>query len=638
MAAELSFRHTATGSTMKATIRKPLTTGGKIQMCVTATGAFEDLTVANWATYIITMTETPASSYGYVGTWPAGLTTVGWYIVDFYDGATIAGTLAGTLLGYWDGTNFVLGGADTRQRAGLGISVAATTGNWATAGTWAGGVVPAVGDAIIVRNGVTVTIAVDLDLAQFGELELQGTGDIEISALITVATVPAEWTIAVNSGTITTNYGTVTNNAGTVTTNNGTVTENNSVVTTNNGTVASNNDTLTNNSFGGTVAINSSSGTITDNIPGGTVITNLGTVTNNTGIVNVVQTGSAAAIAALTTTVASASSTTVFVLTAGSAVASAYNGMLIALTDATDAHTEVRRIVSYAVTTKTVTVDRAFAFTPASPDVAVIMKTGYADANVTHIAGTATAVPGAAGGLLISGSNDGTTTLGALTVTGALSTGAVTLASAAITGALSVGTTTTLTGAVSLGSTLGITGAVTLSSTLATGAATFASAAITGAFSVGTTTTLTGAVSAPAGIAANITGNLIGTVSFLTTYTGNTVQSGDSYAIVNGAHGLVSIQDDLDILTGGGGATSDTIVVTDATATPLDGVGVWINSDLAGADSGTRVAGVKYTNASGEVTFQLNDGTYWIHCELSGQDFTTSYPMELTVSGGSFSV
>ncbi|HUU82350.1 MAG TPA: hypothetical protein VM243_02495, partial [Phycisphaerae bacterium] len=83
-----------------------------------ATGAFEDLTVANWATYVITMTETPASSYGYVGTWPAGLTTVGWYIVDVYDGATIAGTLAGTLLGYWDGTNYVLGGADAREISG----------------------------------------------------------------------------------------------------------------------------------------------------------------------------------------------------------------------------------------------------------------------------------------------------------------------------------------------------------------------------------------------------------------------------------------------------------------------------------------------------------------------------------------
>ena len=119
---------------------------------------------------------------------------------------------------------------------------------------------------------------------------------------------------------------------------------------------------------------------------------------------------------------------------------------------------------------------------------------------------------GGAGGLLISGSNAGTTTLGALTVTGA----------------------TNLTGAVALGSTLGVTGAVTLSDALTVGATTFASAAVTGALSVGTTTTLTGNVSLggtlavdgattftgvvthTAGLVSNITGNLSGSVGTLT--------------------------------------------------------------------------------------------------------------------------
>jgi hypothetical protein len=80
---------------------------------------FVDLAIADWANYILPMTETPASSYAYVGSWPATLTTAGWYVVDFYDGATIAGTLAGTFLGYWDGTTFGLGGADTRQWVGV---------------------------------------------------------------------------------------------------------------------------------------------------------------------------------------------------------------------------------------------------------------------------------------------------------------------------------------------------------------------------------------------------------------------------------------------------------------------------------------------------------------------------------------
>lgn len=78
---------------------------------------------------------------------------------------------------------------------------------------------------------------------------------------------------------------------------------------------------------------------------------------------------------------------------------------------------------------------------------AALTADGNMKADALRWAGTlivATSIPvgtaaGASGGLLISGSNSGTTTLGALTVTGA----------------------TTLSGAVSLGSTLGITGAIT---------------------------------------------------------------------------------------------------------------------------------------------------------------------------------
>jgi hypothetical protein len=119
MSAELSFRHTAKDATVRATIRKMLTVGGKVQMWQTAgTPGWEDMLAAHWANYTLTMTETEAGSYMYVGSWPATLTAAGWYVVDFYDGATIAGTLAGTFLGYWDGTTFGLGGADTRQIAG----------------------------------------------------------------------------------------------------------------------------------------------------------------------------------------------------------------------------------------------------------------------------------------------------------------------------------------------------------------------------------------------------------------------------------------------------------------------------------------------------------------------------------------
>lgn len=136
--------------------------------------------------------------------------------------------------------------------------------------------------------------------------------------------------------------------------------------------------------------------------------------------------------------------------------------------------------------------------------------------------------------------------------------GALTCASFGVDGALSVGTTTTLTGAVSLGSTLGVTGTTTLAAVtqvgaVSLGATTIASLDVTGltrtgtltvtgattlaavgmttlstsgattfnSLVVSTTTALTGAVTAPAGITANITGNLVGTVTTVTT-TGTT--------------------------------------------------------------------------------------------------------------------
>lgn len=117
MAAELQYRHTAKDlTTMRATIRQERTTGTKIRMWNGST--WENLTVANWSTYLITLSEDPASSYGYVGSWPATLTTAGWYYVDIYSGTDISSPLEATLFGYWDGTNFLLGGADTREVSG----------------------------------------------------------------------------------------------------------------------------------------------------------------------------------------------------------------------------------------------------------------------------------------------------------------------------------------------------------------------------------------------------------------------------------------------------------------------------------------------------------------------------------------
>lgn len=81
---------------------------------------------------------------------------------------------------------------------------------------------------------------------------------------------------------------------------------------------------------------------------------------------------------------------------------------------------------------------------------------GIPEVNVKNINNQAAATPGASGGLLISGTNAGTTTLGALTITGA----------------------TTLTGAVALQSTLVVTGTTTFAAVALT------SFAASGAFAV----------------------------------------------------------------------------------------------------------------------------------------------------------
>ena len=101
MANELSWRHTATGETLYATVRS-------IAGTMWNGAALEVLTVANWGDYDFALTETPASGYFYVGDWPGA--AVGWYWVDVFKklggSVAIGDLLLGSLLGYWDGTTF----------------------------------------------------------------------------------------------------------------------------------------------------------------------------------------------------------------------------------------------------------------------------------------------------------------------------------------------------------------------------------------------------------------------------------------------------------------------------------------------------------------------------------------------------
>ena len=122
MANEIVWDGVSTGSTKYFTIQRVTDRG----MWNTAgTPGFEALTVANWANYAISLTETPFSSYFYVGSWPATLTTVGFYRVNIYkcsattpDISDRATRMMGTYKGYWNGTKFEINATDCVQVGG----------------------------------------------------------------------------------------------------------------------------------------------------------------------------------------------------------------------------------------------------------------------------------------------------------------------------------------------------------------------------------------------------------------------------------------------------------------------------------------------------------------------------------------
>ena len=132
MASELVWDGVSTGSTKYCTIQRVTDR----QMWSTAgTPGFEALTVENWANYAVSLTETPSASYFYVGSWPATLTTVGFYRVNIYkcevatpDIADRATRMMGTYKGYWNGTKFEISATDLVQVAGT-VQTAADVGS-----------------------------------------------------------------------------------------------------------------------------------------------------------------------------------------------------------------------------------------------------------------------------------------------------------------------------------------------------------------------------------------------------------------------------------------------------------------------------------------------------------------------------
>jgi hypothetical protein len=104
VANELSWRYTDNDATLYVTIRN-----SSRQYYNTDTPDWESLAIANWSDYVVSLTETPSSSYFYIGDMPA--INNGWYWVDVFEqpGATpdIGDTLVASILAYWNNIEFL---------------------------------------------------------------------------------------------------------------------------------------------------------------------------------------------------------------------------------------------------------------------------------------------------------------------------------------------------------------------------------------------------------------------------------------------------------------------------------------------------------------------------------------------------
>lgn len=67
----------------------------------------------------------------------------------------------------------------------------------------------------------------------------------------------------------------------------------------------------------------------------------------------------------------------------------------------------------------------------------------------------------------------------------------------------------------------------------------------------------------------------------------------------------------------GPGSTAITVTINDG-VNPLDGVDVWLTTDVAGTDTIAR----GNTDALGNITFMLDAGTYYVWKQLAGYTFT----------------
>ena len=184
MAGEISHVHTATGDTLYATIRTP----AGLMWNTAGTPNFEARTVANWGDYDVAMTETPASSYFYVGTFPAiaGNMVAGWYAVEVFKRAggapAISDVIQARFFGHWNGTTFKWWGNDAIAVGGTVQTAGDLLGVWtpAKAGYLTGAVAL---DSTVAKETTLATVAGYIDTEITSIINTLGAAGAGLSAI-----------------------------------------------------------------------------------------------------------------------------------------------------------------------------------------------------------------------------------------------------------------------------------------------------------------------------------------------------------------------------------------------------------------------------------------------------------------------
>lgn len=92
---------------------------------------------------------------------------------------------------------------------------------------------------------------------------------------------------------------------------------------------------------------------------------------------------------------------------------------------------------------------------------------------------------------------------------------------------------------------------------------------------------------------------------------------------------LETLSDQLDgVTTVGAGSNTVTLTIKNQSSVVVEGAAVWVTTDIGGNNV---VAGTSYTDTNGQVTFKLDDGTYYSWKQLAPHIFTN--PEVFVVAG-----